>query len=896
MAPWRLLRYGARKAIPYLYQHIRRVTYKSAHPPIPRIVLIRVDGEAVPVKFAEDCQVSVDVGVWSSLESANLGVGNSRAKTSEGGEHQDSVPSLVSSGDSCIATEVEALFMRAVSHQGRVTKAEDDIGLEWLRSEFPEDSPTDVNEIPDQQAELSPVLVETENEPLQSVEKDILILPIPDALIVTTGDSRGVDEGTDILKYVAFVESVANGISQDGTGSLEEREDSDQDLALSPWSLVDDQCPNDSETSSEIVIAVNSSVGFQDTSTPVKNVRFAVCHDAGAADRGQVSLSASHTDEYPTCAWTHESQPEDDGVRLVQIPVVPFDPSMDTTVPEQMTQPVLSVVLSEEGVEEIDMLAQSLSPSSTEMPVVNLPSLVTTREDVRFVEMVPMVPAALIEDVMTRSPLQILCPIVPVVVLNMKRIIKAEEQSSTPPGVEEPHQDAFNRTETLNDKAAICGMLDIVSPREDRSYPPSPSIEGLDSVCSPIVDTEPPFGYVRTPIALSASATACEIGMPAADTSLVIVDTSPSAVIKLPETNGLEAEILYETPRYSSGGKDLARSLRNGLQGPEVSVPGTPSTNIHLSATSGSPKEPETKDQANFVAAGKSDSMTITFRLSGQPVGLSCAVATELPTTKLSKEVLALPCKEVRPLSMISAGKKTGQLDDERSRETNTIPCDHPGTISKPPPERTLSGSMHAPSEPLPIPQSRNYTDETFLLYETPPSLTYSVPSTDADDGKVGTSTITENKLEREQDLFASIHAPQRISKAQVQSCVSQSRDEIHCDHRRSVTNLVVVSNNKPVTKPSPPNWAAMPDVVDAFRMFKEAPSGNTIQRVSSIVECTNRAPMIGEVGQKGIVTNSLNNTAATANIQSRWMYGNGLLLVRDLVPSDPADFNLRTW
>ncbi|KAH0832869.1 hypothetical protein J3R83DRAFT_11818 [Lanmaoa asiatica] len=864
MAPWYLLRYGIRKAVPCLYRQCRRVGYKSAHPPIPRIVLIRVDGEAVPVNFVEDHQASADVGMWS-LKSANL--------------------ETLSDGESCIATEFEALPMRTVSHQSEHLGE----GADVQDIAFARDPQLFVNQVSDGRLEISPVPVEAANEPFQCVKKGTFILPIPgpDTLVAAPSDCD-VEERADGFEEMAFLDAVVDDIHQDGPDGPGEREDLDQDIAFSPWSIINDYEPDKLEAPSETVGAISSSVGSQDAPTPVKNVRFAIGNDVGAASRWQASLGASDTDEY-TCAWNRGSQHVDDGVTPVQI----FDPSVDmqdTTLPEQVIRPVLPVVLGEERVEGNDfVLAESLSPSLIGKPIVNLPSLVATREDMGFMEMAPMVPAAPIEDVATRSPLQILSPITPAVVINMNCIIEAEEeQSLTPLGTEELDQElspaghAFDWVGTLNDKAATCETLYIVSPREDRSRLASPSIGDSNSVCSPVVDSEPPLRHLRhvhtLGIASSVSVAVFEVGMPASSTSLDVIKTSPSTAIEVPGTNELEAEILYETPRYCSEGKDLARSLPNELQGPEVSIPDVTRTRVHIPAVPEPHMEPgmEVQDQVDLLAAEKSNNTIIS--LASQPVCHSSALATELPMTKPSER-----------LSAISDTQK------EKNREVDTIPWDYPGTISKPPPERTLSGSMHAPAESLLIPQTDGHIDRTTVLYETPPSMAHSVSLVKPDDGNGGRS-MTENTSRRKQDLSASIHAPQKISNPEVQSSVSQSQDKSNRDHRRSVTNpAVVLSERKPPTKPCPPNWTAMPEVVDAFRMFKQASSGNTIRRVSSIAECTNRGPMLGVVGQKGIATNSLNSTFATANIQSRWTNGSGLLLIRDLVSSDPADFNLRT-
>ena len=908
MAPWYLVRYGIRKFVPCLYRHLRRVSYTSARPPIPRIVLIRVDGEAVPVNFVEDHKASTDVDVWSS---ANLKIHDSWDATSDSGKPRDFMPSLGFDGESRIATEFEALPTRTVSqqgeHQGGIAEALDGIGLESLASEFADDSesPLFVTQIPDEQLVISSLLVEATNEHLRSVKNDTLVhsIPRPHTLVATSSD-RSVDERTDGLEQTAFLETGANDIHQDNMDSPREREDSEQNVTFCPWSLVNGCGPDELETPSETMSATSSPEGWQDMPTLVKNVRFAIGDDEGVANYCEVSSSASYTDEY-TCAWNLGSQLGDDGATSFHVPVVAFDPSVDrqdATSPGQVTKTVLSAVPSGDRVEENDVvLAESLSPSFTGKPIVNLP-MVATREGLRFVEMDPMFSVALIEDIVTRSPLQIFSPITPVVVINMNCIIEAvEEQSLTPletVGLDQGLLDAghtFDRMGTLDEKLEESKTFDIDSSREGKSCPSSQSVEGSNLVCSPMVDSEPPLYDVRTlEIVLSASTAVSGIGMQAASTSVVATNTSPSAAIDVPGTIG--AEILYETPRYYSNGKDVEISLRNELRGMEVSVPDATSTRIHLPAVSKSPKEPRMEDQGDFVATEKSKSKTVT--LTDQPVGLYSALATGLPTTNSSERLPASSgtCEATNPLTMISEERKTGELNNGKGYQADTIPWDHPNTISKPRPERTLSGSMHAPSKSLRIPQTNSHVDQTSILYETPPFIAPSVSSVRPDEPRGGTSMVTENTSQRRQDLFASIHASHRISKPNVQPSVSQLRDESNRDHRRSVTNSVVVPEKTPVTKPCPPNWTAMPGVVDAFRMFKQAPSDNTLRGVSSIAECTTRGPILRVVGQKGIATSSLDSTSATCNIRNRWTHGSGLLLIRDLVSSDPADFNLRTW
>lgn len=859
-------------------------------------MLIRVDGEAVLVNFVEDHPANADVGGWSPLESAKLDMRHSQSATTDSGESQSLMKSLVSDGESRVGEKFEALPTRTVSHQDRITEAREDTGLGFPTSEFAEESQPFVNQILDEQLEIYPVLVKAAGEPLQPIKKGT---PIPglDTLIITPSDCN-IDERTDEFDQLVFLEAGVDDVLRDGMDSLEEREGSDTDVAFSPWNLIDDHSPDESETSSETVSVTNSSVGLQDTPIPVKNVRFAVGDDASAVDCWQVSLNVSHTDEY-TCASNFGGQLGDEGDVSVHIPVVPFDPStdeQDATSPEQVTEPILPVVLSEERREENDVVfAECCSPSLTGKPKVNLPSVVAIREDLQFVEMIPMVPVAFIEDIATRSPLQIFSPITPAVVISMKYIIEAEkEETLTSPGTEELVQGlrhaehAFDWAGTLNDNSAACETSDIVS-REDISNPPTRSIEGSNSV-SPITDRKPPLGDARAlDIALSS-----EIGVPMASTSPVATNTDTSAAIEVPGTNELGAETLYETSRHYSDEGGLAKSLRNELQGPDVSVPNGATSRIDLAAVSESSGESSVEDQVTFVTAGKSDS-TITT-LTSQPVDLSGASATDSELLmKSSKQLLALSdtCKDATSLSMISAHRKADELNHGKGREAGAMPWDHASTTSKPPPERTLSGSMHAPSESWRIPQTDSHINLTSVLYETSPFVAHFVSLAKPDEGKRGTSMIAESTSKPKQDLSASIHAPQKRYMPEVQSSVSQSRDESNRDHHRSVTNPVVVPERKSATKPCPPNWTAMPEVVDAFRMFKQAPREKTIRRVSSLAECTNRGPV---VGQKGTATSSLNNTSATANIQSRWMHESGLLLVRDLVSSDPVDFNLRTW
>ncbi|KAN0083983.1 hypothetical protein V8E55_007487 [Tylopilus felleus] len=261
--------------------------------------------------------------------------------------------------------------------------------------------------------------------------------------------------------------------------------------------------------------------------------------------------------------------------------------------------------------------------------------------------------------------------------------------------------------------------------------------------------------------------------------------------------------------------------------------------------------------------------------------------------TKLAERISPLPdtCVEANPFSSTPAGKKNGESNHGESREVDTMSSEDPRTISKSPTKRTLSGSMHAPLPEDLVPQTNSHIDRISVLYETPPSSTHSVSLSKPEDDMGCPSTITETISKRNQDLSASIHAPQRMSNREMQPSVSPPQDEINRDHHRSIISPVV-SETQPVKKPCSPNWMAMPEVVDAFRMFKEVSSGNAIQRVSSISESSSRGPMLGTVGQKGIATNSLNNMSATASIQNRWMHGNGLLLIRDIVSSDPADFN----
>ena len=810
--PWHLFRHAVLKAVSFL--RIRRVACKSARPPIPRIVLIRADGEVVPVNL-EDHQLSANGDVCLSLEAENLEMGDDMNATSEGEEPRDAMQSLISPCESCIAMESEALPVETVSEKGRVAEAQDGTRLASFASDFAEDSHLLANQVPDKQLQISPVLGETANASLQSVEEEISDIPVTglDALVVMQSD-RDIDERTGGPEQM--VEAVVDDIQQNGADSLDGQGDLDRDpITFSPWTLIDDPSLDETGTLSETLGATSSFVGSQTTPSPVKNVRFTIGDGAGPEDYREESLSLSRTDEY-SCAWNLGSHLEDDGIAPVPIPAMPFDSSMvkqGVASPEQLTNDVVPAE----------------SPSLTGMPIVNLPSLVTIREDRRFVEMIP---AALVEDITTRSPVQMPSPIVPTVVINVNYVVEVEERGLTPLAIEERDQSSPSvgyAFETLNDRG---------------------------SVSSPIIVHESSRGAIQE-IALSASATVSETGMPAASASVVVTNAGPGSAIVLAGTNErkLGVRVLYETPRCYADGENVALSLQKvPCFGPEIDIQDATSTRVHLPAVSKSPREPGMEDQVDFVPVEKSNSVAIA--LTSQSNGLSGVLATELPSLDT--------CEQASPLSMTS-GKKVRELDHE-CREIDTILWNQSGSISKPPPERTLSGSIHASRTPPEL-----------------PSLSLAGPK-----GKGGTSTIAEPTSKGRQDLSASIHAPQRVSRPDERSSARQSRDESDRDHRRSVTNPVVSEK-----KPCGPNWTAMPEVVAAFHKFKQAPSGSTIRRASSIAESLSRGPMLGVVGQKGVATNSRNNISVTAN---RWMHGNGLLLVRDVVPSDPADFNLRNW
>lgn len=732
-----------------------------------------------------------------------------RGPAIEGGEFQDLAPCSNSGLAAGFESSMPTISFQSERKEER-NKAQKWIGRGLFSFESGEGSQSLIDEVSDQGVECSSVFVEAENEPPHSLEENILTLPISDTFLVTASDSGDVQEGPGDYQQTPFLEVANNDIYQNSTDNSGDGEVQDQDPTLGPWIVVDGQGPYRSDAPD----TASSSTGSQDT--PPKNVPFAVHHDdTDPADDQQVPLGASCADERPGCLKALKillCDNGDDSARTKQNSVDPFDTPMKQAPLDQATQLVFAAVLGEEAVEDIDMLTQSLTPPSPEQPVVNLPSLIAIREDVRFIEIDLIFPSPLMENIVTRSPHQIHCPIMPAVVIHMTSDIKKVEERLTPSESKELNQ-GMSEKDTPNGMAVACGTLDINS-REYRTFPQSPSIEGLRLVC-------------------------------------------PSNV------------------------KD------HTVQGSGISVPET----MGLSTVLESRKEPGTEDQA-----GKFDNITTT--LSCQSVSSSCTEATELLTTKPSQEVLPLPCNEASPLPMIPDVMKIDKLDDGKSRESNTLPQDHPKLILKPSPERTLSSSMHAPSEGLPDPQPKKHSDQALILYEKSLLSTYPLQAGKVDeDDEAVTNTMAENRSEREHDLFASIHAPTKVSKAEVHPSVSQSRDANHRDRRRSVTTPVVESEKKPKTNSCAPNWAAMPDVVDASRAFREAHSSeNSLRRASSIAECTSKAPKVGAVGRKGIATNSLNNTCVTANMQSRWMNGSGLLLVRDLVPSDPADFNLRTW
>ncbi|KAG6370790.1 hypothetical protein JVT61DRAFT_10996 [Boletus reticuloceps] len=241
MVPWYLLRCGVRKAVSCLY-YIRPLTCKPAYPPIPRIVLTRVDGKSVPVNFTEDDQPSVNAGISSSFEAEESEVDENRDTTSDSREPQDLVKSLGYADGSCSATEFEVPPFLTVSHEDEhhdvAAEAQENIGSGALASGFAKDSQIFVHQIPDKELQISPVLVDSTNEPFQHVEEDSLILPTPEPDTIV--EKREFEQ-------MAFLWS--DDVRQDDTDGLGERGDSDQDpITFCPWSLIDDPGPDGMET------------------------------------------------------------------------------------------------------------------------------------------------------------------------------------------------------------------------------------------------------------------------------------------------------------------------------------------------------------------------------------------------------------------------------------------------------------------------------------------------------------------------------------------------------------------------------------------------------------------------------------------------------------------------
>lgn len=960
---WTVPPSAARKAVSCL--SLPQQVARKAHPPIPGIILTRADGETVPVNFVEDHSPDVNIDVGSSFEAANLEMGDGWNATED---DRKALNSLISTSESRVATEFEAprLPLRTVYHQGEhqggVTKNRNGFGI-GIDSPVPklseDESRLFVNKILNEQLQTSLDLVEAVSESLQSVDKGVAILPILGSDTRSGAPSdRDVEERTGEFEEMALPETQVDDAGRDDTDSLEEREEPDQDHeALGSISLSDDPAPDKTRTLPETMDETGSSAALQ---TPMKNVQLLVGDNSETEKMGglqQTSSSVPQMGEYIR-NWNLGNQSKDDGVVTLLVPFNTLADEQDTTFLVQLTMPVLPAVSDDGRVEEDDVLAELFSPSPTSKPIVNLPSLVTPREDMRLQEMDPTVLTALVEDVVTRSPPQIYSLITPVVVINMNINVEVEERPKSL-GTEElgpglPDVGHAPKTSNKNGEA-----YETVSP-EDVS---SPSIDNLDPASSSVVNCEPPYVNVRTlevEAAFPPLGTTSEIGMPVPTTSPVAKNTNPSAATEIPETNEPQVEVLYETPVQgtlrgqevsvsgktvtgidlpavseslkepdvkvevdsipaeksetatiildgqsaslfgasvnelsSACGENLAGSVQDVLQKPEVSTSEPTSTGIDLPTVSESPNAPNTEDVVISKLAQESDYMTINFDC--QHGNLFGALATEVSTSKDARVSALLDAnEEANPLSMVKevlwdhlSSTSKPALERTLSGSIHALP-EPPTLMSKPAPERTLAGSMHAPLGCLPVSQSNTDISRSSVLYETSPFMTPSVLVMTAEEGKEIKNMITEATSKRKQGLAASIHAPRRTPKSEVQSSVSEPRDQSNRDRRRSLTN--------PMTSEAMPNWAAMPDVVEAFRMFKQASDGKTIRRVSSVVESSCRGPMLGVVGRKGIATKSQNNISVTANIQNRWMDGNGLLLVRSLVPSDPADFNLRAW
>ncbi|KAF9220402.1 hypothetical protein BS17DRAFT_882389 [Gyrodon lividus] len=883
-----------KKAISWLRRLFQWVTYKPVRPPVPRIVVIRVDGEAVPVNCVEDRQVVADTNGWLDQE---LEEDFSRTTTSSAQTRTTrdiDIPPLASgsTAETHVIVDVDAYYldhapMALVEQLDVIVKSPSDNGpgSPTSDSETLDAAEPPTHEIPGDQPEMLDAPIGAPDELPFEIEEAISIIPLLDCVTPTPSNCEDVLDDIELQSLLDMVTHAAHDLDQEGADDVEEQKSpsmNSEEFTSSQWSLVHVSELDGFESSAEPDESGTATLSSKPQHTPpiMKSVRFAIPDDLDVAERSEVPLIVLDT-EACNCALDSAKELEPDGYMPLHVPEAQdgIGTDLKEVIPIMLaSDPIFPVVLDEVERQEGELLfLELLPPSSVESPVIEVPSSESVCTDIDLLAIASIaVPPVPIDDVATRSPAQVLSPIIPAMVANMPscvvETVPESEEGPLEPRTEEPvpplSHGELSLMGTPDDKVNARGtMPGIVYSDEESSGLSSSRTDDMTTppVATPMVDSDPGSSEIQ-PVEILSSASALLAMVPAAymisPSQQDATTEKPSTVTEDVKGNGAELAVASRSTEHLPITEHVATSLpKNGPLIPSVALPGAPDDIPHSAA--------ETKSQHT------------------------------MPSKRLS--AASGTYKEFVPESMKFAVEKIANTDGGTSNAStkpdvwelpnaakNTAPC-----------ERLLSGSIHAPSESVPY--------ETHAPLTTPISSSSAVLTESRSFSRL--PTIADNTAQRmapymtRRNLSASMHAPQITvdhTEGSPRRHLHTQHAEVDVNHHPYVTSLPRMSSEwKPVPKPSPPDWTAMPDVVAAYRTFKQAPSRNTLQKVPSMVERANKRPMGTVIDQKGSATNSLDSTPVTASsfmksVVGFRVHGSGLPLVRDQVSSNPTDFDLR--
>ncbi|KIJ60342.1 hypothetical protein HYDPIDRAFT_32308 [Hydnomerulius pinastri MD-312] len=908
--PWLLLRYNSRKAMSYLPRLFRWIASRRAvSPPVLRIHVIRVDGEAVPATFDMDPHGAAhvdDVGdVWNQEIGAGL------ILQPPGPETAHDIPSLASDPNvhSYFAPESRSDTMEPclqestttineVFHSGEVIGAAGGYSSGSISCSR---TPNGVRKVHRDQPRICHAPEGVSNGLHVKTTEAAPDAVFPNAICPSETPSSPCDLSESTIHEVetgplnqAVRESPE--IDQDtmnDTKHLERAiESGEEAYASGPWEIVD-------ASELEVPDKPSDSAGL-DPATPVldsspappivKSVRFAIPNELEVEGRCQVVLVTPQVEGSCRGSDSKEEDPEVGGTKRLQVLTAQESPlieDFDLAGLGEVVTALDSAPVPDQDVEELEDEKQQVSKGQEDTLIVDLHEIpkVHPMELAEGQQETATQPDIASPAFSTPDPVIVKLPVVELVRAHAD-LLTGSSVTLSPA----PIRDTTTRSppqEQPTEFSVVINMArhipETVSVPEEQ--PPTPQVSlslSLDLTLCQVETTDDEMDEPKT--ALNS------------DREPSIPPTSPTEIVIAPSVQSPKATIELGVA-----------SVRPPL---EIDDSREVGSTLALESSLSTPMKGEALD---FSPGTQSDSL------------IPCAATADAPTYASkhvqATEQLTAPSQRIRsaarsfmefvPRHSKSAGENNAKLsheakDDRVILDVLELPVK---TENVAPRERLLTASIHAltgsrsPSREVPRPAQLSAPElhDAHKFYTTRPgpiALSEAKPFSRLPAIADNTTQRLAGK-EARRNLSASIHAPQTMVEPvkKVAHAEPQVRHaELAGDHRRHVTSPFITSCEwNPVPDPSPPNWAAVPGELGATNSIKRTHSFNRLRSYLAPADCTIRRPK-STVNQKGSATYLVDSTSVAA---PSFANGNALDVPVGNSPSrltsNPFDFRLRT-